>query len=76
MWQNSAIPCGLVLNSSECFLNFKLIYLRYEYKVDFNSKLEIIAASEDMRIVSARRKYEVYTCFQSGSSCSLLLMKL
>jgi hypothetical protein len=42
----------------------------------FNSKLEIIAASEDMRIVSARRKYEVYTCFQSGSSCSLLLMKL
>jgi hypothetical protein len=30
MWQNSAIPCGLVLNSSGVILNFKLIYLRYE----------------------------------------------
>jgi hypothetical protein len=31
-----------------------------KYKeIDFNSELEIIAASEDMRIVSARRKYEV-----------------
>jgi hypothetical protein len=49
------------------FLNFKLIYLRYEIQeIDFNSEARIIAASEDMRIVSARRKWWYFTCFQSG----------